>query len=258
MISVRWLAPFALLLAAALLPGPAGAAPRAAEAGKARVAVASNFIAAARAIARAFEAAGGRPVQLVAGSTGRLYAQIVNGAPFDAFLAADTARPMRLEQQGMALPGSRFTYAVGTLVLWSPDPGLIDAEGAVLKRAGFRHLAMANPKLAPYGRAARQVLRKTGLWPALKTRIVRGENIGQTYQLIRSGNAELGFIALSQLRGGTRPPGGSAWVVPSALHDPIAQQAVLLNDNAPARAFLAFLRGAEARDILQRFGYTMP
>ncbi len=253
MTTMRWL----ILIVIAVLLAQAWNTPaaRTAERGI-RVAVASNFIAAARSLVRTFRAETGQEVTLITGSTGRLYAQIRHGAPFDAFLAADTARPERLEREGQAISGSRFTYATGRLVLWSPAPGRIDRNGAVLKNTSLRRLAMANPKLAPYGRAARQVLRKLGLWTRLQKRIVRGENVGQTYQLIRSGNAEMGFIALSQLRGEGAAAGGSAWMVPPALYDPIAQQAVLLDGGAGG--FLAFLRTERARQIIRSFGYGTP
>ncbi len=230
----------------------------AAGAREARIAVASNFQLPARALARAFDAPGGAGVLFVFGATGRHYAQILHGAPFDAFLAADAARPERLEKAGRAVLGSRFTYALGRLVLWSPRPGLVDENGAVLRGKAFRHLAIANPRLAPYGLAARETLRRLGLWRRLRPRLVRGENIGQTFQFVKSGAAELGFVAASQIaRPGTRP-GGSLWRVPPELYPPVRQQAVLIRENAVARAFLRFLRSARGRAIIASYGYALP
>lgn len=223
-----------------------------------RVAVASNFADPLRPIARRFEAGTGHTVILSPGSTGKLFAQIVNGAPFDVFLAADTERPARLERDGVAVPGSRSTYAVGRLILWSPRPGYVDERGAVLETGRFRHLAIANPKLAPYGKAAREVLEARGLWAALQGRLVRGENIGQAFQFVNSGNAELGLVAYAQVRRPGHPVAGFGWLVPQSLHAPIAQQAVLLKDRDAARAFLAFLRSEAATEILRGFGYGIP
>jgi len=209
-------------------------------------------------IARRFEAVSGHEVTLIPGSTGKLHAQIVNGAPFDLFLAADTERPSRLEQLGVAVRGTRFTYALGRLVLWSPDPDLVDARGAVLASARFRFLAIANPELAPYGRAAHEALAALGLWEALQARLVRGENIGQTYQFVRSGNAQLGLVAAAQLaRDAGRPP-GSGWDVPAGLHAPIEQQAVLLKDTRAGRELLEFLRGGAALRLIADNGYLVP
>jgi molybdate transport system substrate-binding protein len=223
-----------------------------------RVAVASNFADAVEAISARFEARGGDKVTLIVGSTGKLYAQIRHGAPFDAFFAADADRPRLLEDEGAAVPGSRFTYAVGRLVLWSPSPGYVDPAGEVLREGDFRYLAIANPKLAPYGRAAQEVLERRGLWQALQGRTVRGENVGQAFQFVRSGNAELGLVAWSQVSRPGEPTAGSWWEVPQALYAPIEQQAVLLRDDAAARAFLAFVRGEEGRAIIRTYGYGTP
>lgn len=242
----RWLLPVLLLLA---LPWTATA-----QAAEARIAVAANFAPALRALVTAFEAGGGRLV-IIVGSTGKLYAQIRHGAPFDALFAADEQRPQRLEQEGRIRPGSRFTYAIGRLALWSPDAARVDAAGRVLSEGGFRHLAIANPKLAPYGRAARQVLAARGLWQTLRPQLVRGENVGQAWQFVHSGNAELGFVALSQVR---QAQAGSHWVVPQALYTPIVQQAVLLTDNPLAADFLRFVQGAEGRAMIESFGYQLP
>ena len=224
-----------------------------------RAAVASNFAHAAEAIARRFEEISEHRVVLVFGSTGKHYAQILNGAPFDAFFAADERHPRLLESEGLTVPGSRFTYAKGRLVLWSLRAGYVDAEGRVLERGDFRHLAIANPRLAPYGGAAQEVLQARGLWERLQHRLVRGENLGQTHQFVRSGNAELGFVALSQLVSPEQDlEEGSHWAVPEALHTPILQQAVLLRDTEAARAFSAYVRTDEARSVLRSYGYETP
>jgi molybdate transport system substrate-binding protein len=240
-----------LLLVGALLTGrPAGAA----DGPVVRVAVAANFTAAMKRIAAGFERVSGDRVLVSFGSTGSLYAQIRNGAPYDLFLAADERRPRLLEGEGAAVPGSRFTYAVGRLVLWSAQTGLVDRRGAVLGHGSFTHLAIANPKTAPYGAAAEQVLRHLGLWEKLQPRIVRGENIAQTYQFTATGNAQLGMVALSEARNS----GGSRWDIPQNLYTPIRQQAVLLvrgRDNPTARALLAYLKSDAGRRVIHSFGY---
>ncbi|UCE75821.1 MAG: molybdate ABC transporter substrate-binding protein [Gammaproteobacteria bacterium] len=223
-----------------------------------RVAVASNFTDAMGAIAERFETGTGHKVTLISGSTGKHYAQIRNGAPFDAFFAADRRRPELLEEEGVALPGTRFTYAVGKLVLWSPERGIVDPEAVVLQRGEFHHLAIANPKLAPYGKAAEEVLQARGLWARLSGRLVRGENIGQAFQFVKSGNAELGFVAYSQLKRPNQPIEGSLWNVPQALYTPIEQQAVLLKDSEAARSLLSFVRSDAALMIIRDYGYETP
>ena len=241
----------ALLLAAALPARPGATA-------EARIAVASNFQNTARALLRAFGQSGGQHILLSFGSTGRHFAQIMHGAPYDAFLAAGSIRPRKLEASGRIVPGSRFTYAIGRLVLYSPLPGFVDREGEILKSVRFERLAIANPRLAPYGRAAMQTLGKLGLWRTLAPRLVRGENIGQAFQFVKSGAARLGFVAASQIvRPGASAP-GSLWRVPQSLHDPINQQAVLLRPAPAARAFLAFLRSARGRAIIAAHGYALP
>lgn len=222
------------------------------------VAVASNFAGAITTIAKRFEMNTGHKVILSFGSTGKHYAQIKNGAPFDAFFAADVRRPQLLEEDGIALPGSRFTYAVGKLVLWSPKKDYVDSKGKILKHGEFRFLAIANPKLAPYGNAAVEVLQALGLWERLSQKIVRGENISQAFQYIRSGNAELGFIAYSQIKGSNQPMGGSFWEVPQELYSPIEQQAILLKDSEAAQAFLYFVRTEESLKIINDYGYKTP
>jgi molybdate transport system substrate-binding protein len=223
-----------------------------------RIAVASNFTNAIKATTDSFEVETGHKVTLAFGSTGKHYAQIVNGAPFDAFFAADVRRPKLLEQEGLVVPESRFTYALGKLILWSPDAALVDAEGGVLEHGEFRHLAIANPKLAPYGLAAREVLQKRGFWDDMSKRLVRGENIGQAFQFVASGNAELGFVARSQLMRPGFENEGSYWDVPAELYTPIEQQAVLLKDSEAARAFMSFMRSKEAIRIIRDHGYETP
>jgi molybdate transport system substrate-binding protein len=223
-----------------------------------RVAVASNFADTIKTIAARFEAVTEHKVVLIFGATGKLYAQISNGAPYDAYFAADVRRPERLEAEGVARPGTRFTYAVGRLLLWSPKPGYVDPEAAVLEAGRYRHLAIANPRLAPYGRAAQQFLQARGVWDVLQGKLVRGENIGQTFQFVRSGNVELGLVARSQVQRPGHPAGGSWWAVPQALYSPIAQQAVLLRENDTARDFLAFVRSKPAQAIIESYGYETP
>jgi len=223
-----------------------------------RVAVASNFSNAMATIADQFETESGHTLKLSFGSTGKHYAQIVNGAPFDIFFAADAKRPGLLEQEGQGIAGSRFTYALGKLVLWSPKPEFVDSHADILKQGTFRHLAIANPKLAPYGVAARQVLQSLELWQDMQGRMVRGENIGQAFQFVASGNAELGFVARSQVMRPGLEATGSAWAVPQFLYDPIEQQAVLLNDKQAARAFMSFVRSDEAIRIIREHGYQVP
>jgi len=247
---LKWIA---RLLAVAIAPG-------AAIAGEAQVAVAANFAASAKRLAEQFASTTSHKLTLSSGSTGRFYAQIKSGAPFDVFLSADAETPRRLEAEKLAVAGSRFTYALGRLVLWSQKKGFVDAEGTILHTEGFGRLAIANPRLAPYGAAAQQTMEKLGLWHALQGRIVQGENIAQTYQFVWSGNAELGFIAYSQLRerGATS---GSYWLVPERFHAPLHQDAVLLlrgAKNAAARAFLEFLADVPARESIRAHGYELP
>ncbi|MFQ5624364.1 MAG: molybdate ABC transporter substrate-binding protein [Paracoccaceae bacterium] len=250
---MRFGAVLALAALAALQPA-AGA-----RAGSALIGVAANFAETATALERVFEAASGNDLNITAGSTGRLYAQITNGAPFDILLAADQVRPELLEIGGFAVAGSRFTYAVGHLSLWSPDAGLIGEDGAALLAAGgFRFLAIANPDLAPYGLAARQALQALGLWDALGERIVMGQNVAQVFSMVATGNAELGLIAKSYALSPRNGTPGSRWDVPPDLYDPIRQDAVLLSAgaaNPAAIAFLEFLRTDAARDVIETFGY---
>ncbi|MDT8385107.1 MAG: molybdate ABC transporter substrate-binding protein [Gammaproteobacteria bacterium] len=226
-----------------------------------RVAVATNFSRTATLLAEQFEQQTGHTIRLAFGSTGKHFAQISHGAPFDLFLAADAERPALLEKNAIAVPDSRFTYAQGRLLLWSPDAGLIDADAAVLETGAFRKLAIANPRLAPYGRAAREVLQARGLWDRLQPQLVRGENIGQSYQYVHSGNAQLGFVAAAQVfaKPVKKPPVvGSYWEPPQSLYTPIIQQAVLIRDTPLARAFIDFLHSEAAREIIRRHGYHTP
>jgi molybdate transport system substrate-binding protein len=240
---------FLVALAATLL------LPSGARAEEVRVAVATNFRATMDALAAAFGARGEHAVIVSAGATGSQYAQIVNGAPFDAFFAADVERPTLLERDGIGVAGTRFVYAVGRLALWSARLSYVDDGGRVLETGAYRHLAIANPDLAPYGAAAREVLRARGLWDDLEKRLVQGQDIGQAYSFVATGNAELGFVALAQLMRPGAKPEGSYWVVPQDLHAPIAQQAILLRDSPAARAFLEFVKSEEARTIVRSYGY---
>jgi len=222
------------------------------------VAVAANFTLPMQRIAAAFENETGHKAVLSFGSTGKFYAQIKNGAPFQVLLAADDETPARLEKEGLAAAGTRFTYAIGKLVLWSKQPGFVDNKGEVLRNGTFKHIAVADPKLAPYGAAAMDTLGKLGLLQSLQSRIVQGENIGQTYQFVATRNAELGFVALSQVMSDGRVTEGSAWVVPENLHAPIRQDAIVLatgKGNPAVAALAAYLRGDKARAIIRSFGY---
>lgn len=238
----------ALLLALAF---PAGV-----RAGQAYVAVASNFVAPMNALAEPFSRMTGHTLTLSSGATGKFYAQIRNGAPFDVLLAADDETPARLLREGEAVQTQ--TYAIGRLALWSARPGLIDGTAAVLQQHRFQRLAIANPRLAPYGAAASEVLSRLGLAEAARPRLVVGENIAQTYQFVASGNADLGFVALSQVMLDGKLASGSVWQVPATLHAPIRQDAALLKHgagNAAARALLDYLRTPAAQAIIARYGY---
>ncbi|MES2956853.1 MAG: molybdate ABC transporter substrate-binding protein [Pseudomonadota bacterium] len=224
------------------------------------VAVAANFSAPMKRIAQDFEKDSGHKLQLAFGATGGFYAQIRNGAPFQVFLSADDETPAKLVQEGLADGSSRFTYAIGGLVLWSATPGFVDDRGAVLKTGHFNKLALANPRTAPYGRAAVETLAKLGLLGTLEPKFVQGENIAQTYQFVSSGNAELGFVALSQVMTDGVVAAGSAWRVPTELHEPIRQDAVLLTsarNHAAAAALLRYLKTDKAKGVIRAFGYSL-
>lgn len=222
------------------------------------VAVAANFAAPMRIIAQDFERSTGHRLTLSPGATGQFYAQIRNGAPFAVLLAADNETPVRLEQEGLGVAGSRFVYATGRLVLWSREPGVVDRDGAVLKAGGTSKIAIADPKLAPYGRAALQTLDHLGLRTILLPRLVEGTNITQAFQFVATGNAALGFVALSQVQDNGQMRQGSGWIVPASMHEPIRQEALLLNagrTNPGAQALLQYLRSEPARAVMRRFGY---
>ncbi|MEF3075614.1 molybdate ABC transporter substrate-binding protein [Methylobacter sp. Wu1] len=222
------------------------------------VAVAANFSQPMTEIAEAFEKATGHSAKLSFGSSGKFVAQFESGAPFEVFLSADNEKPLKLEQAGLAVPGSRFTYAVGKLVLWSATPGLVDDQGQILDKGGFKHLALADPKLAPYGAAAIELMKNKGVLEKLQPLLVQGENIAQAYQFVSTGNAELGFVALSQAIKDGKIASGSGWIVPDNLHSPILQDAVLLKigaENPAAPALLKFLKSPEALAIIRKYGY---
>jgi molybdate transport system substrate-binding protein len=234
--------------------------PALALAGEAQVAVAANFTVPMQKIAAAFAKDTGHRAVLAFGSTGKFYAQVTNGAPFDVLLAADNETPARLEKEQLAVPGSRFTYATGRLVLWSARGGYVDAEGKVLQGGAFAHLAIANPKTAPYGAAAVATLKQMHLYDRLAPKLVQGENISQAHQFVASGSAELGFVALSQVARDGKLTSGSGWIVPAALHRPIRQDGVLLvhgRDNPAARALLQYMQSDRAKAIVRSFGYEL-
>jgi len=231
----------------------------AAQAGEVTVAVAANFTAPMQKIAQAFEQDTGHKAQLAFGATGKFYAQIKNGAPFAVLLAADDETPARLEKEGLAVAGARFTYATGRLALWSKTPNLVDDKGEVLRSNRFEKLAIADPKLAPYGVAAMEVIQHLGVQANVVPKLVQGESIGQTYQFVSTENAQLGFVALSQISFDGRISQGSAWVVPQSMHTPLKQDAVLLNagkDNAAAVALLKYLQADKAIAIVRSYGYV--
>ncbi|MEM7359799.1 MAG: molybdate ABC transporter substrate-binding protein [Pseudomonadota bacterium] len=235
------------LLAGCLLFAPV------AQADKLRIAVASNFKHATQALIENFEDQSGHKVVVSYGSTGKHYAQILNGAPFDLFLAADVERPRLLEEQGLSTGEPRHTYAIGRLVLWFPGGDLPTTPEDLLQHGNFRHLAIANPRLAPYGAAAKQVLEKLGVWEQLGSILVRGENIAQTYQFVASGNADLGLVAAAQISDVDQP--GSRWPIPAHWHAPIEQQVVQLTDNPAAAQLMTYLRSPEAMAIIRQSGY---
>ena len=227
-----------------------------AHAAETSVAVAANFTAPAQEIAARFQAETGDTVKLSFASSGQILTEISNGAPYDIFLSADIDHAQKAEQAGLTVPGSRFTYATGHLVLWSENPSLVDVQGKILKQGNFSHISIADPKLAPYGLAAVQFLRGQGLWTAISPKVVTGKSIAQAYEFVKSGNADLGFVALSQV---IRKREGSEWLVPDKLHAPITQQAVLLNSgagNPAATAFFDFLKKPEAQAIILEYGYN--
>lgn len=243
-----------LLLANLLLP-------QLARADTVNVAVAANFAAPMKEITQAFEKESGHQLNVSVGSTGKLFSQIKNGAPFDVFLAADTKTPEQAEKAGMAVPNTRFTYAIGKLVLWSPNTRFINDGASTLKIGQFERIAMANPKVAPYGKATEQVVEELDLVDTLRDKWVFGQSIGQTYQFVASGNVPLGFVALSQVFSRGKVQSGSAWIVPQNMYTPLAQDAQLLKqgqNNVAATALIAFLKSPTAVAIIESFGYGLP
>ncbi len=231
-----------------------------AHAGEVQVAVAANFVGAFQKIATGFTAATGHKVVSSSGATGKFYVQIQQGAPFDVLLAADDETPAKLVSEGLAVKGSACTYAMGKLVLWSARPDGVGQDGEVLKRGQFTHLAVANPKLAPYGAAGIEVLNALGLLAAVQPKIVQGDNIAQTFQFVATGNADLGFVSLAQVAAPDKPAGGAYWLVPDKLYSPIRQDAVLLTrgaDNPAAKALLSYLRSDAAVAVIKAHGYGL-
>ncbi len=230
------------------------------QAASVSVAVASNFIAPMRKIAEAFAQETGHRAVLASGSTGGFHVQIKNGAPFEVLLAADDETPLRIEREGLGVEGSRFTYAIGQLVLWSEQPGYVDARANILRSSKFDRIAIANPRLAPYGSAAVETLTRLGVLKDVQSRLVQGENIAQTYQFVATGNVQLGFVALSQVISDGKISRGSGWIVPPDFHTPIRQDAILLvngKDQPAAIALMKFLRGEKARAVIRSFGYDL-
>lgn len=232
-----------------------------ANAGEVNAAVAANFTAPVQQIAEQFQKETGHTVKLSFGSSGKFYSQIKEGAPFDVFLAADEKNPKLLEQDGLTVKDSRFVYALGKLVLWSAQPGFVDGKGAVLSKDSYNKIAYADPKLAPYGLAAQETMQKMKLWDKVQGKLVTGESITQTYQFAATGNAELAFIALSQITKDGKVTEGSWWMVPAEMYTPIKQSAVQLSgakDPAAAKAFMTFLKSEKAQAIIRGFGYGLP
>ena len=232
----------------------------AALSGEIQVAVAANFTGPMQIIAAEFEKDSGHKAQLVFGATGKFYAQIQNGAPFEILLAADEQTPLKLVREGAAVSGSQFTYAIGKLVLWSTKPGLVDDKGAVLSKPNLLHVAYSHPKLAPYGAAAVEAMTALGVFETLQPKLVQAENIAQAYQFVLSGNAEVGFVALSQVFRDGKIAQGSAWVLPQRLYSPIRQVAVILDkgkDNAAAKDLMTYLRSDKAKATIRAYGYDL-
>jgi molybdate transport system substrate-binding protein len=228
------------------------------SAAEVKVAVAANFAQTMKEISTVFEKDTGHKLAITQGSTGKLYAQISQGAPFEVFLSADDETPEKLITEGKAIAGTRFTYAIGRLALWSPNPDLVNEGGQVLKTDKFRYVAIANARVAPYGRAAVQVMQKLGVLSSIEPRVVQGESITQTFQFVSTGNAQLGFVALSQITENGKLKSGSAWIVPENMHEQLRQDAVLLNpgkDSAAATSFLNFLKSDKAKTIITAHGY---
>ena len=232
-----------------------------ANAGEVSAAVAANFTEPVKQIVELFQKETGHTVKLSFGSSGKFTSQIKEGAPFDVFLAADEKNPKLLEKEGLAVEGSRFVYALGKLVLWSAQPGFVDDKGYVLRKGNYNKIAYADPKLAPYGLAAKETLEDLGLWTVVQGKLVTGESITQTYQFAATGNAELAFIALSQITKDGKVSEGSWWIVPAHMYNPIKQAAVQLTaakDKEATKAFLTYLKSEKAVAIIRNFGYELP
>ncbi len=233
---------------------------RGATAGEAQVAVAANFSEPIKAIAAVLEKTTGHTLKISTGASGAFYTQIRNGAPFDVFLSADNERPEMLERDGLAEPGTRFTYATGKLVLWSVKPDRVDARGEILKAPDLGKVAFANPKTAPYGEAAMQVMQRLGLGAVLSPRLVQGESIGQAFAFVKTGNADVGFVALSQVLQGGRLKEGSMWMIPQAHYEAIRQDAVILKkgaNNEAAQALVRLLQSPNIKDLIRSYGYDL-
>ena len=228
-----------------------------------KIAVASNFYPTMKELVKHFELITNNSdttnnIVLISGSSGKHYAQILNGAPFDLFFSADKLRPNMLEKEEVFNNQSRFTYALGKLALWSPFNEYVDSDGQVLYNDDFRFLAIANPKIAPYGIASKETLISMNLWQDMEEKLVKGENIAQTFQFAKSGNAKLGFVSYSQILSLNSSSEGSYWLVPQSMYQPIEQQAILLKDSSLGKDFLSFIKSNEALDIIKRNGYDLP
>ncbi|MFT5716642.1 MAG: molybdate transport system substrate-binding protein [Oleiphilaceae bacterium] len=223
-----------------------------------RIAVAGNFYQPLKLISAQFSQLSGHELQVSVGSTGKLYAQIINGAPFDVLISADQIRPTKLAAQQLAIKKTQFTYAIGKLVLWSRDQSLIDNQGMHLKTGTLKHLAIANPKIAPYGEQAVNVLKNMGIYQQLASKLILGQSVGQTFQHLSTGSVQQGILALSQVMQDGTISSGSGWIIPDALYQPIQQDAILLNkgkNNAAAIAFLAYLKNPQSEKVIRSFGY---
>jgi molybdate transport system substrate-binding protein len=232
-----------------------------AVAGEATIAVASNFIKPMAALVKEFEVYSPYKLRVVYGSSGRLFAQISNGAPFDVFLSADSLKPARLIEDGYGVAGSQRTYAIGRLALWSNKAGVSVKNEDILSNGAFRAIAIANPRLAPYGLAAKQSLESMGLWEQLKSKLVQGENISQTYQFVFTANADVGFVSYSQLEIQNGAEATNYWLIPSEYHEAITQDSVLLErgaDNKASLEFIEFLKSDSAIKLIESFGYLRP
>ena len=231
------------------------------QAAEVKVAVAANFAQPMKDIAAEFEKDTGHKLAITQGATGKFYAQITNGAPFEVFLSADDETPAKLVKEGKAVSGTQFTYAIGRLVLWSPDEKLVDQGGAVLKTDRFKYISIANAKVAPYGRAAVQTMQKLGVLSAIEPRVVQGESITQTHQFVTTGNAQLGFVAMSQVWENNRIKSGSGWIVPEDMHEQLRQDVVLLNpgkESSAANALVNYLKSDKAKKLIEKYGYKLP